>query len=415
MLQALGNPQRSFQAVHVTGSKGKGTVSALIAAGLRASGARTGVYGSPHVERVNERVRVANNEPIGDGELANALETALAAREKFSGGATWFDVMTVAGMVSLHTAGVDWAVVEVGMGGRLDSTNVLNAPVTVVTNIALEHEDIIGPTLRDIACEKAGIFSRGCRPIVGMSEADELAPIFADEARIVGAERPVFVAPKPDESLRSRNAAIARNALQAALPSHGAFDLLSEETIDMTLKSLPARLERVSVRVSGIREGRDQATDRSQEVVMVILDGAHTPESVERVLFDVCSGSGNGLVILIGLSLGKDVARIFKHLARVSPVEVVVTTIGREQRYLPAAELQASALSAGINNVRGCDDPAAALDVALRKSRDAGATLLVLGSLHLAGVVRPLLRRASIAAEDEGQPPAGEQGLRSER
>lgn len=258
-------------------------------AGLTAATARAGVYGSPHVERVTERVRVAAT-PLADDALAASLDAVLDAREaRGVADATWFDVISAAGLLAFKNAGVDWAVVEVGLGGRLDSTNVLSAPVAVVTNIALEHADIIGPTIRDIAYEKAGIFSRGCQPVVGMSHADPLAAVFDDEARAVGARPPCYVPPAAGAPLSAHNAALARCALRSALPDRDPADLLPDDAVARVLSSLPGRMEPFRVRLGDLRaacggRGDTPETAAADCVVDVTLDGGHVAESVRRVL-----------------------------------------------------------------------------------------------------------------------------------
>ena len=158
----LGDPQSSFRSIHVAGTKGKGSVSALIEAALVRAGLRVGRYASPHVERITERVSLDGRE-IDAGSLARALNSALdayeAAREAKTpaADATWFDLLTAAAFIIFAETKREWAVVEVGLGGRLDSTNIVIGEVAVVTNIGLEHTEILGKTRSAIAREKVGI------------------------------------------------------------------------------------------------------------------------------------------------------------------------------------------------------------------------------------------------------------------
>jgi dihydrofolate synthase / folylpolyglutamate synthase len=386
LLAAVGNPQKSFRSVHVTGSKGKGSVSMLVAAGLRTAGARTGIYGSPHVERVNERIRLENHKPIGDDELAAALKVALDAQASHAVEATWFDVMTVAGMLAFQTAQVDWGVVEVGMGGRLDSTNVLNAPVAVVTNISLEHQDIIGPSIRDIAYEKAGIFAAGCQPIVGMSAADALAPVFVNEAAIVGAACPIFVPFEDDKDIRNHNVALARCALGAALPGQDALGLLPDSAVEAALAGLPARMEHFFVQLHCCPD-----TASSAQFVRVLLDGAHVSDSVRRVLREAKQRMGERFVVLLAVGSEKDSTGICRAIFEAAPERVFVTRVGADARYLSADMLGLAAASAGITSSLVMDDPEAALHAALADAAKTDCNLVVIGSLHLAGRLRPAL------------------------
>jgi dihydrofolate synthase / folylpolyglutamate synthase len=397
LLAAVGSPHTAFRTVHVTGSKGKGSVAALVGAGLAAAGVRVGVYGSPHVERVNERVHIGGA-PVADDALAAALDGVLDAREWCGlGEATWFDVISAAGMLAFRNAGVEWAVVEVGLGGRLDSTNVLSAPVAVVTNIALEHADIIGPTVRDIAYEKAGIFCRGCQPIVGMASSDPLASIFDDEATLVGACSPCYIPPASGASLSAHNAALARRALQSALPVRNAAALLPDDSIASILSSLPGRMERFRVCVSELDMTRSKRSSSGGAVVDVTLDGAHVAASVRRVLGEVASRTTSPPVVVLALGKEKDAAGICCAVAEASPPYVVVTRVSPEDPYMDAGELRAVAAAAGIGQVLAYESPDVALARAAERAASEGTHLIVIGSLHLAGRVRPALRSASVA------------------
>ena len=149
----LGDPQKSFRAIHVAGTKGKGSVSALIEAALAHAGLRVGRYASPHVERINERVSVHGHD-VDEPTLARALDRALdayeAARKASTAAvnATWFDLLTAAAFIIFAETQREWAVVEVGLGGRLDSTNIVDGEIAIVTNIALEHTEILGQYAR---------------------------------------------------------------------------------------------------------------------------------------------------------------------------------------------------------------------------------------------------------------------------
>jgi dihydrofolate synthase / folylpolyglutamate synthase len=386
LLEAVSSPQNSFRAVHVTGSKGKGSVSILVGTGLNAAGFRTGVYGSPHVERVNERIRLANLEPIGDDDLAAVLDCALDARAAHAVDATWFDVMSVAGMLAFRTAGTDWGVVEVGMGGRLDSTNVLNAPVAVVTNISLEHRDIIGPTIREIAYEKAGIFSRGCQPIVGMSSTHELATVFVTEAARVGAENPIFVPPDMESSIQAHNVALARCAIGAALRDYDPVSLLPDSAVDSSLALLPARMELFSL---GAKHFDDDVPESLY--VHVLLDGAHVSDSVRRVLLEAKPQVGANFVVLLAVGREKDAVGICSAIKDAEPAKVVLTQVSHDRRYLQANELCQEAMTAGLEAIEVVQDPINALQTALANAVRARCNLVIIGSLHLAGRLRPFL------------------------
>ena len=187
----LGDPHRAFRSIHVAGTKGKGSVSALIEAALARAGLAVGRYGSPHVERVNERVSVGGRD-VDDRTLARGLARALdayeaARRERTAAAeATWFDLLTAAAFVIFREAGVEWAVVEVGLGGRLDSTNVVAGEIAVVTNIGLEHTEILGGTRGAIAGEKVGILKPGAVLVTTLDRDDEAGRVVQARADELG-------------------------------------------------------------------------------------------------------------------------------------------------------------------------------------------------------------------------------------
>jgi dihydrofolate synthase / folylpolyglutamate synthase len=328
----------------------------------------------------------------------------LDAREqrRAAADATWFDVISAAGMLAFKAAAVEWAVVEVGLGGRLDSTNVLDAPVVVVTNIALEHAEIIGPTLRDIAREKAGIIARASQPIVGMAASHDLASVFADEAAAVGARPPLFVPPLPGAPLAAHNTALARCALRSALPHADADALLPDRLAAAVLSSLPGRMERFCVRVADLDTsgGGGGGGTAGGATLDVTLDGAHVADSVRRVLLEVQAWNGAPPAVLLALGREKDAAAICREIAAVAaPRSLTVTQVSPEDPYMPADELQAIAAAAGAAGVQACASPDVALGRAARSASVSGTHLVVIGSLHLAGRVRPALAAASVAGD----------------
>lgn len=392
LLIRLNSPHLHFKPVHITGSKGKGSVAILLAAALshppfthlpNSAGSLVGTYSSPHVERINERIRL-NNTPIADHALANALSLTLDARmrEPQISESTWFDVMSAAAMLAFHQANVAHAVVEVGMGGRLDSTNVLDAPVSVITNIHNEHADIIGPTLEDIAYEKAGIISADASVIVGMSNCHSLGPIFKSEAsKHSPPARIEFCPPLPQEPLFRTNLRTARVALRAiARQQCITVDVnahLSERFARMALSQLPARQEMFTV--------YDEISESS---VHVMLDGAHIPASVSSILAE---SPWHRPVVVLAVGTGKDLDGIGQAVVE-HACHVVVTEIGSQNRYAPASATAQAVDKAGSSSFEIVCDADDALLRAVRVGSELRTGVVILGSLHLAGRLRPLLR-----------------------
>ncbi len=373
LLARLGSPDRDMGVVHVAGTKGKGSVSSLVHHALARAGVRTGCYASPHVSRVNERIRIDGAE-IDDDSLARVLAAALdalddaeregtAARE-----ASWFDVMTAAAVLAFHEAGVEWAVVECGLGGRLDSTNALEGAVCVVTGIDLEHTEVLGSTRAAIAREKAGILHPGAVLVCAVPEGDEADAEISARARELGV--PVIRPELDGGSLEAENVAVAKAVLDLlggrGVPVGGR--LLDDETVRAA--RLPGRLEL-------IRSGG----------VTVALDGAHVPASLERVLEDLRREglSPPAAACVLGLGRDKDLPGLLKVLrGRVD--RVICTSVGvglarSPEEIRSAAERIDLAAETAVT-------PRGAIQRGLNLAYDRG-WILVTGSLHLIGAIKP--------------------------
>jgi dihydrofolate synthase / folylpolyglutamate synthase len=385
----LGDPQLGTPAVHVTGSKGKGSVCALVAAGLTAAGRRTGRYSSPHVERVTERIAIDGRE-VAPAALAQGIELALAAREAAliegtpARDATWFDLLTGAAWCALRASEVEWLVVECGLGGRFDSTNTLDGEVCVITNVELEHTNVLGTTRAAIAAEKAGILSRGCTLVTGVASDDEAGAVIDAAARELGVRvlRPAWLGAGPRPSIAARNREMAGLVLDE-LGRRGHSErggrplgagLLSDELA--AAARLPGRLEWLWLGAT-----------------RVLLDGAHTPGSVADVLADLTNGSAGSPapsrlpVAVLGMNCDKDMTGILKSLGgRVD--RVLCTSVGGALARTPE-EIAEAARALGMTA-----ETAGNPRMALERARDltaGGGWILVLGSLYLAGAIRPLV------------------------
>ncbi|HIF41323.1 MAG TPA: bifunctional folylpolyglutamate synthase/dihydrofolate synthase [Planctomycetes bacterium] len=386
LVQRLGNPQEAFRSVHVGGSKGKGSVAALIAAGLGAAGLRVGRYASPHVERVNERL-VIDGEEIADDALAHGIEKVLEAQaaaqaeQTPAAAATWFDLITAAAFVAMEAVGVGVAVVEVGLGGRLDSTNVLDPDLCVLTRIDLEHTDVLGGTREAIAGEKAGILKRGkpCVSAVGCWRADTdpgPARVIAERARELGCE---LSAPGPLEGLVMGNEKLAKKCLEVL----GEIGLKCADGRPVGAHLLVSETVRLGARLAGRLE------KRRYEGVPLVLDGAHVPTSLTAVLEELRGDpdlSGPCQPVL-SLAKDKDARGLLKALEGHAD-RLVCTCVGGG-RHWPADELAGLARELGFEAMA---EPDAGEALAQAKAR-AGADgwVLVTGSLYLVGALRPSL------------------------
>jgi dihydrofolate synthase / folylpolyglutamate synthase len=312
LLELLGEPQRRYDAIHVVGTKGKSTAARTIAALLRAEGLRSAAYTSPHVAGWGERLETD----------AAGFERAVArVRDPAESlGATQFEILTAAALLDFAERGLEVAVVEAGLGGRLDATNVVDARVVLLTNVGLEHTEVLGDTREAIAREKLAV--AGPDSIVVLPDG-EFTPLV------------------PDRDVRAGG---AREAASAYLGRAAQGD------VDVTLAG---RLE--------IRTGE-------------VRDGAHTPEAVDWLLERL--PEPHDYVVVASILADKDVAAILERLARAG--DVFVATQSSNERALPAAVVAERAREL-FASVEVAADPAAAL--ALARSHD--RPVLVTGSLYL--------------------------------
>jgi len=371
VMEHLGNPQNRYPSVHVAGTNGKGSVSAMIAAVLKQAGLRVGLTTSPHLEKVNERFQV-NGEMISNADLGR-LTRRLTRR---FANLTEFEFLTVLAFVWFSEQKVDVAVVETGLGGRLDATNVLsNVLVSVITTIDFDHMDWLGNTLEKIAFEKAGIIKPRVPVVTGTSGA--AFRVIASVAKKRGAR--LFSA-RAETSLpialegrhQRRNADVALAALDVLNRS---YFRISRHEIQKGLKVLrwPGRFERFMIG-SGPRRKR------------VILDGAHNPAGCRVLAAALKEKRLAPVALLFGALRDKDISSMAKILSPV--VERCVTVPVPSERRADAETL------ARLPAWRGKASPAGSVSAGLEKilTGDRSRPVVVAGSLYLVGDVRRRIR-----------------------
>lgn len=328
LLSRLDNPQHAQKSVHIAGTKGKGSTAAMIAAALVAAGYRVGLFTSPHLHSVRERLAV-NGEPIPEGEFARLMSrmephvAAVNADERY-GRLTTFELLTALAFLHFRECAVDFQVLEVGLGGRLDATNVVQAPVCVITSISLDHTAILGPTVAHIAAEKAGIIKEGCTVIVAPQPPEAAAVIQAvaaeKKATLVQVGRDVtwrkqaadlsgqaFVVQSDSDSYelwvpllgahQRENAAGAVAALEALGPL--GFPIAKAAIVKgLSVVAWPARLQILS------------------RAPLLVVDGAHNVDSMRklRAALEECFDFKE-IILIMGVSADKDLGGMVRELA----------------------------------------------------------------------------------------------------
>jgi dihydrofolate synthase / folylpolyglutamate synthase len=398
MMTALGSPQQGFAAIQVLGTNGKSSTTRMIAAILERHGVRTGVYTSPHLVSYNERLHIGEREVLPEA-FAQAIARAAHAAEQVDrtlagdDHVTQFELLTAAALSEMAEQRVEAAVVEAGLGGRYDATSVIDAPLTVLTNVALEHTRWLGPTISDIAGEKLAVVRRGGTLVLGAGLAPEARAV-ADH---VAAERRarVIVAPvtgEPAVDARggpSGTDSTARAGLRAAGAFQQANFALARTAAQTWLEGAQVELDERAVG-SAAREtevpGRLQVLARDP---LIVLDGAHNPDAVAALVRSLPGVIGERrLGLVMGVLEDKDAAGM---LATLLPrCDRAWFTAPRSPRALSPAALHSLARQLGFDAASCEPEPARALaqasDWAWAGAPDARA-VLVTGSIYLVGAL----------------------------
>lgn len=389
-LERLGAPERRVRVVHIAGTNGKGSVAAMTDAILRRAGWKTGLFTSPHLVRFTERIRIAGVEV--DGDVLGRLDVAVAGT---SVPLTYFEVATVLAFLAFAEAGVELAVLETGLGGRLDATSVCHPLACAITSIALDHEAILGHTLAEIAVEKAGIAKPGVPLILGPLPPEAEASVLREAAAVGAPVRragidypPAPVAPALPGAHQRANAAIA-----VALARQAASELrrpLADAEVAAGLAEVrwPGRLERV---------GADVLLDCAHNVEGAHALAAALPETGPRIL-------------VTSIVRDKDAAGMLAVLA--PRFDRVIVTRSNSDRAIAPAELAAliGRTRGGGRDVVCIDDPFAALAEARRAMSQAPRGLqpdglvVVAGSIFLVGAVRAHLLGEPRGAAEASDP-----------
>ncbi|NDC11024.1 MAG: bifunctional folylpolyglutamate synthase/dihydrofolate synthase [Actinobacteria bacterium] len=395
LMQLLGEPQRAYRTIHITGTNGKGSTSQMVTKLLMAHGLTVGTYTSPHLEQVNERM-MRNGLPIDDDEFAENV-LAIAELEPLVGRRiSYFEILTAVAFRWFADSAIDVGVIEVGLLGRWDATNVVESDVAVLTNISLDHTEFAGPTHAHIAREKVGIVKSNSVFVQGETRPDvqEILAAAPCAKRVVRDEH--FEVLENELAVGGRLVSVRTTRAEHRelfVPLHGRhqgdnaataivaveefFDhAISRDVLDegMATVSMPGRFE-----VMGHQP-------------LVIVDGAHNVGGAEvcaEVFFDDFQVDGRR-VLVVGMLKSRDPEELLGAL-RADDFDLVVCCNAPTPRGTPASELMKVAQAMGCDDVQSFDKVDAALSYAYRGLRAEDA-LLVAGSLYVVGEARPVLR-----------------------
>ena len=402
LLVALDHPEKKLPPViHVAGTNGKGSTIAFLRAILEAAGKRVHTYTSPHLVRFNERFRIGaagEGKLVSDGELTAAMEEC----ERANAGApiTVFEITTAAGLLLFSRHPADVLLLEVGLGGRLDATNVIDNPLaTIITRVSIDHTDFLGDSLEKIAAEKAGILKRGVPAVIAAQSRDALAVIERQAAKVhaplkiagedwtATEERGRLVYQDEDGLLdlppprlygrhQYENAGLAiatlRTIKQFAIPA-AAFDA------GMAKADWPARLHRL---------GHGPLVDLAPAGSELWLDGGHNPDggrAIAAALADLEERVSRPLVLIVGMLSSKDCEGFLSNFAGLARRTIAVPVPGAEKG-LSAEAVAETARAIGLS-ATSRDNLSEALDAARKLDLDPPPRILITGSLYLAGEV----------------------------
>jgi len=394
LMDAIGNPQEAYRSIHITGTNGKGSTAQIITKILMAHGLRVGTYSSPHLHRINDRMCI-DGVPISDGEFGSQIG-AISDLEMIAGvRPSFFEIMTAAMFRWYADQAIDVAVVEVGMLGRWDATNVINSDVAVITNIALDHTEYAGPTVKHIATEKAGIIKPSSVVVLGETDIS-LREIF-------------LLPPARSQIVRGQDFECEINRLAIG------GRLISVRTPRTRYEDVLVPLhgqhqgDNASIAVCAVEEffnaiiDSEILEDAMRNVVMpgrfevlahqplVIIDGAHNPAGAKvcaEVFFNDFNLDGRKILVT-GALRSRDPQELLTTF-RAKEFDLVITCTPPSPRGLPANEMADVARQVGCENVVVAESVEGACEYAMEIAQPDDA-VLVAGSLYIVSEARPFL------------------------
>ena len=401
-LRRLGDPQKAFKVIHVAGTNGKGSTCAFLASVFRAAGCSCGLFTSPHLVTINERFQINETDVDDDTFLAAFRKVKSLADELVAEGSyhpTYFEMLFLMGMVIFAQAGVEYVVLETGLGGRLDATTAVEDPIAcVITSISLDHMQYLGNTVGEIAGEKAGIIVPGV-PVIYDGNSWEAAEVIRDQAVRLGA--PFFEVKREDtEILRNTRTGIdfsMKNGYYEntifTIPFIAGYQVMNAA---LAVKTLEVLRDQAEIPADAVRKGLEETRWQGRmETVLpgVIVDGAHNEDGVEKFVETAEHFQKEyPLTLLFSAVEDKDYTDMIRTiLGRIHFRHVIVTQVGG-CRKVPAEELARIFRQEGCTSAKACGDAEEAFREALEEKEENGI-LFCVGSLYLVGKIKELLRK----------------------
>jgi dihydrofolate synthase / folylpolyglutamate synthase len=376
LLQALDNPERSFTSVQIAGTNGKGSTAAMLDSISRAAGIRTGLYTSPHLVSITERIRIAGSDitPEDFARHASTVRAAaedLVAREEIKTPPTFFEHVTAIALIAFREAGVELAILETGLGGRLDSTTAVKAGIVGITQIAMDHEEYLGHTLASIASEKAAVIRPGVTAVIGQQDPEALA-VLLDRCQTVGVQPSL----EPGENFKEQISLSLRGAHQI---QNASVAIRLAQALNISRESIIRGLKRTQ------HPGRLELIDHNPSF---LLDGAHNPAGAEALRNYLAEFHDGPLTLVFGAMRDKKLDQITRTLFPLA--NCLILTLINNPRSASLETLASFAKQFAPNLVIETTSSTEAAHTAIAQTPP-GGLICITGSLYLIGETRPLV------------------------
>lgn len=372
LANSVGNPHNSYNTIHIAGTNGKGSVCSVVSSILQESGLKVGLYTSPHIKDFNERIRI-NGDSINDNELIEYAEKLLPYSEEID--ATFFEITTVMAFLYFADRGVDVAVIETGMGGRFDSTNIILPKISVITDIDMDHEEFLGDTIEKITFEKAGIIKPRV-PIITTNEEVLVLEVIREKAENEVAElilsKYIEIEPSVSQLIDSKYISLSFKK------NYRASILACERYLNAEISNI---LQIKAIKNLSRNSGYFARLQILQENPTCLLDISHSVAAIQNLVASVKAKFGNKKwIIIITLMNDKDYKAIINILAEITE-QMILTQVDNERSML-ATDLYAYSTSIGINSYI-IANPKDAKQSAIESKKDT----IITGSFYLAAEV----------------------------
>lgn len=401
LLEKLGNPQDSLKFIHVGGTNGKGSFCAMLSSILAESGLKTGLFTSPYIENFNERIMI-NGDEISNDSLAELTSKVSVIADKMDDPPTEFELITALAMLYFKQNNCDIVVLEVGLGGRLDATNIIKDPVlSVITGIALDHTAILGDTVSAIALEKAGIIKKGRPVLLGCATApehtEEVKKVVSDAA-LSNYSRIFLTDPSAikicSESLDGgvfdyKNRKNVRILLLGSYQIKNTANVL--EAVDV-LNSIGYSISEKDIEIGLLKSVWKARFEKICDEPKVFFDGSHNPQGVFETVKSVKKYFGTQKVIVVtGVLADKDYSNMSKMISEIA--DTVYTIMPDNPRALSAEALSDVYRQLSVTS-HACESVKSAISTAINYAKEIGLPVFVLGSLYTYGEVKNAVKTA---------------------